>query len=75
MMQANVCHLPSKAELINKPTTRRQVNEETKFDQLNLYPGQFLSLKQNFEKFWEYAKSVYTCFVDLEKAYDRIPRK
>ena len=26
------------------------------------------------EKSWEYAKEVYTCFVDLEKAYNRIPR-
>ena len=27
----------------------------------------------NFEKYWEYAKYVFTCFVDLEKAYDRVP--
>ena len=29
--------------------------------------------KQIFEKFWEYVKDIYACFVDLEKAYDRVP--
>ena len=31
-------------------------------------------LQQIFEKSWEYAKEVKACFVDLKKAYDRIPR-
>ena len=35
---------------------------------------QIFTLKQIFEKFWEYAKDIFTCFVDLEKAYDRIPQ-
>jgi len=30
-------------------------------------------LQQNFEKSWGYVKDVFTCFVDLEKTYDRFP--
>ena len=35
---------------------------------------QIFALQQIFEKSWEYAKEVNACFVDLEKAYDRIPK-
>ena len=35
---------------------------------------QIFALQQIFEKSWEYAKEVNACFVDLEKACDRIPR-
>jgi len=33
------------------------------------------TLQQVFEKSWEYVKGVYTCFVDLEKEYDWVPRE
>ena len=35
---------------------------------------QIFALQQIFEKSWEYAKEVNACFVDREKAYDRITR-
>ena len=34
---------------------------------------QIFALQQVFEKLWKYAKEVYTCFVDLKKAYGRVP--
>jgi len=33
------------------------------------------TLQQIFEKSWEHAKDVYTCFVDLRKVYDWVPRE
>ena len=35
---------------------------------------QILTLKQIFEKSWEYGKDLSACIVDLEKAYDQVPR-
>ena len=35
---------------------------------------QIFILKQIFKKSWEYGKDLIVCFVNLEKAYDRVPR-
>ena len=35
---------------------------------------QLFTLKHSLKKSWEYPKDVYACFVDHEKAYDRVPR-
>ncbi|CAF3333272.1 unnamed protein product [Rotaria sp. Silwood2] len=35
---------------------------------------QIFTLQQIIEKSWEFAKPVYSLFIDLGKAYDRIPR-
>ena len=34
---------------------------------------QIFTLKQIFEKSWKYNKDLFACFVDLEKALDRVP--
>ena len=36
---------------------------------------QISTLQQNFEKSWEHAKDLYTCFADLGKVYGRVPRE
>ena len=35
---------------------------------------QIFTLKQIFEKSWEYGKDLFAYFVDHEKAYDRVSR-
>ena len=52
----------------------------TEWHQCSFRPGrstteQISLLQKIFDKSWEYAKDVHTCFVDLEKAYDRGPQK
>jgi reverse transcriptase-like protein len=36
---------------------------------------QIFALKLLIDKSWEFAKDVHMCFVDFEKAYDRVNRK
>ena len=54
-------------------------NSESKLenDPCGFCPGrstmdQIFTLKQIFEKSWEYGKDLLASFVDLEKAYDRV---
>ena len=37
--------------------------------------GQILTFARSLEGAWECAHPVYLCFVDLEKAYERVPRE
>jgi len=59
----------------------REINETKLNDTLcGFYPvhntaDKNFTLQKIFKKSWEYAKNVYTCFVDLEEAYDRVPRE
>jgi len=60
---------------------RREIFEpKMKDTQCDFHPGhsttdQNFTLQQIFEKSWEYAKYLHTCFVDLEKAHDRVPHE
>ena len=58
---------------------RTIVESKIQDTQCDFRPGrgttdQLFTLRQVFEKASEFAKSFYTAFIDLEKAYDRVPR-
>ena len=58
---------------------RKIVESKLKDDQCGFCLGrsttdQIFNLTQIFQKSWEYGKDLFACFVNLEKAYDRVPR-
>ena len=62
-----------------KRKCRKTVELKLEDDQCGFWPGhsttdQIFTLRQIFQKSWEYAKDVFVCFADLEKAYDRVTR-
>ena len=59
--------------------SREIVESKLEDGQCSFRPGcsttdQIFTLKQIFEKSWGYGKDLFACFVNLEKAYDRVPR-
>ena len=57
----------------------RIVESKLEDGQCGFRPGrsttdQIFTLKQIFEKSWEYGKDLFACFVDFEKEYHRVPR-
>ena len=58
---------------------REIVESKLEDGQCGFRPGrsitdQIFTLKQIFEKSWNFGKDLFACFVDLEKAYNRVPR-
>ena len=72
--------LPGKAYArVLERKCRTMVELKIQDTQCGFRPGQgttdqLFTLRQVFEKAWKFAKPVYTAFIDLEKAYDRVPR-
>uniref|UniRef100_A0A8C6LTA7 Reverse transcriptase domain-containing protein n=1 Tax=Nothobranchius furzeri TaxID=105023 RepID=A0A8C6LTA7_NOTFU len=72
--------LPGKVYLgVLERRVRRIVEPQIQGEQCGFRPGrgtldQLYTLRGILEGAWEFAQTVYMCFVDLEKAFDRVPR-
>ena len=58
---------------------REIVESKLEDGQCGFRPGrsttdQIFTLRQIFEKSWEFAKDIFACIINLEKAYDWVPR-
>ena len=59
---------------------RAEIEEKLSENQCGFRPGrgtvdQIAALRLYLEKSWEHNIDQYICFLDLEKAFDRIPRE
>ncbi|TWW59969.1 hypothetical protein D4764_05G0000590 [Takifugu flavidus] len=66
-------------ERVLERRVRRIVEPRIQEEQCGFRPGrgtvdQLYTLRRVFEGAWEFAQPVHICFVDLEKAFDRVPR-
>ena len=67
-------------ERILERRMRRKVEEELQEEQYGFRSGRstvdpIFSMRQLMEKNWEYGKDLVMTFIDLEKAYDSVPRE
>ena len=75
-----VCSLPGKVYVKCLERKCREIVElkledgQSSFRPCRSTTDQIFTLNQIFEKSWEYGKDLFVCFVDREKAYDRVPR-
>ncbi|KAK3562947.1 hypothetical protein QTP86_011691, partial [Hemibagrus guttatus] len=53
-----------------RPLVQPRIQEE----QCGFRPSQLYTLHRVLEGLWEFAQPVHMCFVDLEKAFDHVPR-
>ena len=73
-------HVGKLYERILERRLRKKVEEMLSESQCGFRPGrgtidQIAALRLYLEKSWEYAIDQHICFLDLEKAFDRVPRE
>ena len=75
-----MCSLPGKAyakvfERRCRPVVEPHIfDDQCGFRAVRGITDQILTLQKIIEKFWQFNRELYIWFIDLEKAYDRVPR-